>query len=244
LVIGESIGRRESKVTSSGAAGALLSPEERRERNRSEVRQAILSAARDVMREQGVAALSLREVARRVRMQAPSLYAYFPSKMALYDALFVLAITHFAQYRDSVDPGGDFWTRLTTRMNAYMTFARENPELHQLAFERPVPGFTPSDESMAVSYRVLGGVEQLLQDGIDQGTLALDIPIPQARDIIVGLFHGITAQHIANDPDAPPGSGRFGGLIPVAMSILRAAWGASPTSGDTSSADAPEEERL
>ena len=52
------------------------------------MRRAILAAARAVMREQGVAALSLREVARRVQMQAPSLYAYFPSKMALCDALF------------------------------------------------------------------------------------------------------------------------------------------------------------
>ncbi len=35
------------------------------------------------MREHGVAALSLREVARRIRMQAPLLYTYYPSEAAL-----------------------------------------------------------------------------------------------------------------------------------------------------------------
>ena len=59
------------------------------------------------MREQGVAALSLREVARRVQMQAPSLYAYFPSKMALYDALFLMAVRLRAEYRDRDDAGRD-----------------------------------------------------------------------------------------------------------------------------------------
>src|SRR5918996_1669782 len=91
----------------------LGTPAERRQRNREEVRQAILEASRDVMREQGVAALSLREVARRVHMQAPSLYTYFSSKMALYDALFLMAVQLHAAYQDRADEGlVDFWDRL------------------------------------------------------------------------------------------------------------------------------------
>src|SRR5918996_3961751 len=89
------------------------SPRERRERNREQVGAAILEAARGVMRERGVAGLSLREVARRVGMQAPSLYEYFPSKAALYDALFLLAIR---RYRASVEAlrheQDSFWDRL------------------------------------------------------------------------------------------------------------------------------------
>src|SRR5215203_3330378 len=152
-------------------SSSLPSPTERRQRNREEVRSAIVETARAVMREQGVAALSLREVARRVHMQAPSLYVYFPSKMALYDALFLLGVqTYVHEYRDRADPGGDdFWLRMTARMGAYMDFARENPELYQLAFERPVPGFTPSDQNLVVSFRMLGGTEQLIEAGLAQG---------------------------------------------------------------------------
>src|SRR5215208_5925364 len=115
-------------------SSSLPSPAERRQRNREEVRSAILEAARAVMREQGVAALSLREVARRVRVQAPSLYAYFPSKMALYDALFLQAVRRHAEYQVSQGSGPDnFWDQLSVRAESYMRFAQENPELYQLA---------------------------------------------------------------------------------------------------------------
>src|SRR5947208_9241711 len=73
----------------------LLAPRDRRRRNREQVIAAILDAARLVMRERGVADLNLREVARRVSMQTPSLYEYFPRKSALYDALFLAGFRLF-----------------------------------------------------------------------------------------------------------------------------------------------------
>ena len=45
--------------------------------------------AEQVMTEEGVNGLSLAEVARRLGVQPPSLYKYFPSLMAVYDALFL-----------------------------------------------------------------------------------------------------------------------------------------------------------
>src|SRR5581483_5764495 len=70
----------------------ILSPRERRERNREEMVAAILETARDVMRAEGVAALTLSEVARRLGVTSAALYRYFPGKAALYDALFRLGI--------------------------------------------------------------------------------------------------------------------------------------------------------
>ena len=59
-----------------------------RERHRLQTREEILDAALAVMAEQGVAALNLTEVARRVGLRQPSLYQYFDSRTAVYDALF------------------------------------------------------------------------------------------------------------------------------------------------------------
>ena len=214
----------------------LLSPKERRHRNRDEVRRAIMEAARAVMREQGVAALSLREVARRVRLQAPSLYAYFSSKAALYDALFLTGIRRWVEYRSRADaehePDEDFWKWFDARLEAYMRFAQENPELYQLAFERPVPGFVPSEESLDESRRMLAGLEQALAEAIAQGRIAPDVPVSQARDLVIAMTHGLTAQHMANEPDLPVGSGRFGSLIPAAVTIFRAAWDAERVARD------------
>jgi AcrR family transcriptional regulator len=41
------------------------------------------------VRAEGLAALTLRDVAAKVGMRPPSLYSYFPSKNAIYDAMFL-----------------------------------------------------------------------------------------------------------------------------------------------------------
>jgi AcrR family transcriptional regulator len=217
------------------------SPAERRQRNREEVRFAILEAARAVMREQGVAALSLREVARRVNMQAPSLYAYFPSKMALYDALFLMGVRMRAAYRERGEAGREgFWDRLEGRFESYMRFAQEHPELYQLAYERPVPGFTPSTESLEEAFQAPAGFEQMLTDAVAAGDIVLDMPVAQARDLLIGMIHGLTAHHMANEPELPVGSGRFGSQIPAAIALFRAKWD-SHAAAPAVDADAPEE---
>jgi AcrR family transcriptional regulator len=223
------------------AHAPLLSPAERRQRNREEVRQAILATARAVMREQGVAALSLREVARRVQMQAPSLYAYFPSKMALYDALFLMAVRFRAEYRDRAEAGREgFWDRLEGRFESYFQFAQENPELYQLAYERPVPGFTPSTENLEEAFRALAGLGQMLEEAVAAGEVVLDVPVAQARDLLIGMIHGLTAHHMANEPELPIGSGRFGSQIPAAVALFRAKWD-PPGAGRSLSPGVPEE---
>ena len=42
-------------------------------------------------------------------------------------------------------PGISGWDRFEHALEAYMGFAVENPELYQIMFERPVPGFVPSE---------------------------------------------------------------------------------------------------
>src|SRR3954452_14199457 len=63
-------------------------PVDRRQRRRLETIEEVLDHAVDIMATDGVAGLSLGEIARRMGIRTPSLYVYFPSKNALYDALF------------------------------------------------------------------------------------------------------------------------------------------------------------
>src|SRR5712691_7620270 len=206
----------------------VLSPRERRQRNREEMMAAILDAARAVMRENGVAALNLHEVARRVGLRTPSLYEYFPGKMALYDALFRLGIRLYAAGRERLAPivpaPDSLWERARAELEHYMTFAQENPELYQLVFERPVPGFVPQPESLEEGARILAHSDQILKQALSQGNLALGLPPEQARDLFIAMMHGLTALHMANEPELPMGSGRFGSLIPAALTLFQAAW--------------------
>src|SRR3954464_406809 len=61
---------------------------DRRARRRQETIEEILAIAEDVMSEDGVNGLSLSEVARRLGVKPPSIYKYFDSLMAIYDAVF------------------------------------------------------------------------------------------------------------------------------------------------------------
>src|SRR5436305_4599220 len=61
---------------------------DRRQRRRQESIEEILDVAVELMAENGVSGLSLGEVARRLGIRPPSLYVYFESKHALYDAAF------------------------------------------------------------------------------------------------------------------------------------------------------------
>jgi AcrR family transcriptional regulator len=184
----------------------------------------ILDTAREIMRAEGVAALSMQELARRLDMRAPSLYHYFSSKMDIYDALFRFGFLLFGKYiTETVDDEQTWQEELSRTIETYMQFALENPDLYQLCFERPVPGFVPSDESMKIS-------SGLLQQGYER--IATLLPLmgtelnqQQVVDLMIAIMHGITALHLANEPHLPVGQGRFGSLIPVVMSVLDKAWG-------------------
>lgn len=211
----------------------VLPPRERRRRNREQMIAAILDSARAVMRERGVAALSLREVARRVSMQAPSLYEYFPSKGALYDALF---LTGFRLFQERIvrrlEEPASFWGRIEAIFAANVGFAREHPDLYQLVFERPVPGFTPSEATMAEGRVLLDRFTALIAEAIDGGEIRPGLSAAQTRDLFIAMIHGLTSQHLANDADAPPGGGRYGGLIGPALALFRASW--TPQEGERS----------
>lgn len=191
------------------------------QRNREAAIASILDSARAIMREEGVAALTMQELARRMDMRAPSLYNYFSGKMEIYDTLFRLG---FKLWGEIVEKAAQESTGFQDEMNhiieGYMTFALDNPELYQLCFERPVPGFVPSQESLEVSFGILsysrGRVEQFMHE------LNTNLTSEQIINLVIAVSHGLTAMHLANEPHLPVGQGRFGSLIPAARSMLEA----------------------
>lgn len=211
----------------------ILSPQERRERNRQEMRDAILAVARDIMRAEGVAALNLSEIARRLQVTTAALYRYFPSKVALYDALFRLGMQLFQQTLDAVLDGREpSWDLLQSWFEAQLAFAKEHPDIYELVFERPVPGFVPSDEAMAESRAVLNAAVDAFRTVIDAGVIAPGVSPERAFDLFIIVRHGLISQHLANEPELAVGQGRFGSLIPDVMALLHAAWAPSNRPGD------------
>jgi AcrR family transcriptional regulator len=204
----------------------LLSPRERRARNREEVIRGILDTACAVIRDDGVAALNMHEVARRVGMRAQSLYSYFPSKTALYEALFVLGMRMYNQRTAQVIARyGLSWDLIPAALTTFMEFAYDYPELYQLIFQRPVPGFVPSEEGIAEMMKLVGASQHVITSLIEAGVIQSDVSAEQTNNLFIALMHGITSLYMANEPELPPGQGRFGSLIPAAVRLLHSSWG-------------------
>jgi len=212
-------------TTASDAATPPLSPAERRERNRREMVESILAAARTVMQAHGVAALNLNEVARQVRIRPQSLAEYFPTKAALYDSLFLQAVAVFREgderaYRDH-PPG---WRQVEAWFANRIDLADANPDLHHLLLDASVPDYVQTDRIIEVTRGVLEGSRRMVGDAIAVGAMSPGIPVDRATDLLLAVRHGVAAERIGKRPFIPPSSDRFAGLVPDIVQVLRTAW--------------------
>jgi AcrR family transcriptional regulator len=165
---------------------------DRRQLRHEATKAEILDAAWEIVRTEGLAALSLRDVATRVGMRAPSLYSYFESKHAIYDAMFGQAWqTYLDGVRDLV-PTNDPRGFLLQAARGFIGFAVADPARHQLMNQRVIPGFEPSPESYAPAVEVFETFRERLA--------ALGIDDPKAIDIWTALMAGVVNQQLANDP--------------------------------------------
>jgi AcrR family transcriptional regulator len=176
---------------------------------RSATRRDILDAAWVVAREQGLAQLTLREVAARVGMRAPSLYSHFDSKNAIYDAMFADAWSEFLEATLAADVRRPRTARAALRRyaRAFFDFAVADLARHQLMNQRTIPGFVPTPESYAPAVAVL---ETLAERFASWG-----ITRQQDIDLYVAIIGGLVDAQLANDP----GGDRWGRLLDRAMAM-------------------------
>ena len=193
---------------------------DRRSERHAATRAEILDAAWHLVREQGLAALSLRDVAKAVGMQPPSLYSYFASKSAIYDAMFADG------YRQLLAVG---WARSTATNDAefkagaraWFEFCTADPARYQLLFQRTIPGFEPSAPSMALAVECFE---------LGRASLTgIGVTAPEAMDLYTALLTGLTDQQISNDP----GGDRWGRILDDALDMFLAHVRARTTTAKT-----------
>jgi AcrR family transcriptional regulator len=163
-----------------------------REARRRAAQDAIIDAAWSLVVEEGLAGLSLRDLARRAGITAPTVYAYFDSKNAIYDAMFGRAATEFAEKMAEPFDSDDPREVLKASARRFSQFCTNSPAHYQLLFQRTIPGFEPSPESYAPA---VGSLE------LARGRLALN-GITEARhlDMWTALITGLVDQQVSNNP--------------------------------------------
>jgi len=197
---------------------------DRRQRRRQETIEEVLDVAAELMREQGVAGLSIGEVARRMGIRPPSLYVYFDSKNALYDALFErganLVVERMQAFGDELDPTLSLEESLLASANAFIKWAVEHPEYTQLLFWRPVPGFTPSERAYAPAIRLVELSRERLGALQSRGLIRDDVSLDDLQRQWTIVTSGVISQQLANAPDQSFESGAFTAAIPDVVAMF------------------------
>jgi len=151
-----------------------------------------VACAWELAREQGIAGVSLHGLARAVGIRQPSLYEYFDSKHALYDAMFADGNRQLIDRLNTVKLPRDHRAALKQTLAAFTAFGLEDPARYELLFQRHIPGFTPSSESYSLAEEVLGRVVALIR--------AAGVTRQGDIDCIIAVTAGLVDAQLSNDP--------------------------------------------
>jgi AcrR family transcriptional regulator len=192
-----------------------------RERHRQRTREEILDAAIAVVIEHGAAALNLSEVARRVGLRQPSLYQYFDSRLAVYDALFERATKqHLGRVASAVAASRPGLPALRTLAATTVASSAESPALTPLLFRPAVPGFTPS----AAAGRHIRAARRLVENSItaavDRRELHRAAASRQGVAMADAIIAGVTVLQLGYDPFALPAKDRRLPLVQPAIDMF------------------------
>jgi AcrR family transcriptional regulator len=142
------------------------------------LQEAIKETAWKQIAEFGAPALSLRAIARELKITAPAIYNYFPDRDALVTALIIDAFTSFGDWqieaRDSI-PAEDDEGRMKAIGLAYRNWAHTYPQRYQLIFGTPIPGYQgPVDKILPSSARSFSALVSVVEGMRVAGKLNVD----------------------------------------------------------------------
>lgn len=180
-----------------------------REARAEATRQAVVDAAWELSRREGLTGWSLRQLANEVGLKAPTLYAYFDTKHAIFDAMFCEAWNSLSELAATWPVDADR-PRASLRAGAHSWFAFSTTDLvrFQLMNQRVVNGFEPSPEAYAAS---TASYERFAAQ-----FAAVTITDPAHLDLWTAICSGLASQQLANDP----GGTRWERLIDGAVELF------------------------
>ena len=183
---------------------------ERQDRERRQVRQAILGAARELFVAEGYRNVSMRKIAERIEYSPAAIYGYFPGKDDIFFALaeegFRILVELGLAATQRVD---DPLERLRRGLWAFYQFSKVHPEYFELMFlDRSVPSLGQDFQRFEFFQETTARAEADIAACVARGDFAAGLNPPAAVHVLwVGMLGAATiglAQRLApgEDPDA------------------------------------------
>jgi len=177
-----------------------------RERYRSELRAATLSAARDLIKKEGYEGLTLRKLAQRMQCSPMALYTYFADKQALLTALALEGFEKLAKRHEGTS-GREPLRALRKIMLDHIVFATENPTEYRILFlsVRPLAVVKKTRQEIQENNPAFRLLFKCVQSCLEAGVLRDDAF--SISTIALTAAHG-AASLLITLPDFPFGSHR------------------------------------
>ncbi len=171
--------------------------QQRKEREKEDLRRKIITAATELFREETYATVSMRKIAKRVEYSVGTLYLYYKDKdelfLAVQSAAFERAFVFIQQLQKTDDPV----ERLRNLGERYLRFGMENPDLYRLMFmmEHPMHAMKEGDawHSGIALHNLLTSV---VKECIDAGRIVADDP-DRLSFAMWSLVHGMVSLRIS-----------------------------------------------
>ena len=159
-------------------------------------RDELVDAATRRFAAHGFGGVTLRGLAGDLGCSPMTPYRYFRDKAEIFTAVRVAAFGRFADGQEvAAASTDDALARLTALADAYLEFARDDPDGYRLMFEltQPTDGSTPELDAQAV--RAWQPLRETASAVIDAGILAGDPDV--LAHVVWAALHGAVALHLA-----------------------------------------------
>ena len=179
-----------------------MGPKERRAREREETRERILTAAREMFATDGIEAVTMRAIAKRIEYTPTAIYHHFKDKESLLDELTLRDFQTFTLAFSALQKIADPIERARRIGLTYVDFGLEHPSHYRFMFMTVKP--PPSAAVLALvdhknpeqdAYALL---RVTLEEGITAGRFRPELDDPdQLAQVLWAGVHGIVSLHIA-----------------------------------------------
>lgn len=164
-----------------------MSSKERREREKSLVRERIVTSARSLLEAEGTAGVTMRRVAESMEYTAPVVYQHFANKDALIGEVVRQGYAELVTRLQGSQTDADIDARLAGAAREYLRFAAE----HEHLFEAMNSTALDADERRAAAGPTIHVLSELVDDWAE--THDVELEAEPAYEIIWGTLYGIAA---------------------------------------------------
>ena len=208
-----------------------------REQAKEALRTRIVEAARDIVSEEGLDALSMRALAERIDYSAATIYLHFRDKEELLQEVveegFRRLSEAVSEQTAALGAGANAALRHRALGRAYARFALENTAYFRVMFELPtVARVGLRDDCVPEGRAEAAGswcqVVETVQQAIDEGLIQLE-DARHGAVVAWGLVHGLTSLYLSGHLSASVGGqDEFLQMLEMAMDTLGAGWRPDP----------------